>query len=195
MVKNWINELITLTGEHHDAEVVLYGLVSLFDGILSIFVLLLIGFCLDKLGMTVLYLIFAYCVAGKLGGYHAETRLGCMAVTILLYLFAMYLPGLLGNRVNVFILFLSCALSFWAVWIMAPVMHPNKPLEKDIYRRNRQHSRILIFIIIGMVIIFHYIEDRIACILFVNMLEVVISMIIGKEVNRGYEKRNGKRHS
>ena len=129
--------------------------------------------------MTLIYLVFSCCVAEKLGGYHASTRVRCLIITIVFYMAVLYLPELLVNKISRETVIVLCVIFFLVIWKIAPVEHP--------------WSRWLAVGIICLIIIFYYVKVEMAYILFVNMLEVVISMLIGKVVNMLYEKRNRTR--
>ena len=170
-----------------------YGLRSLIDGITSAMLLLLIGFVVHRTDMTLIYLVFSCCVAEKLGGYHASTRVRCLIITIVFYMAVLYLPELLVNKISRETVIVLCVIFFLVIWKIAPVEHPNKILDDHVRHTNRVWSRWLAVGIICLIIIFQYVKVEMAYILFVNMLEVVISMLIGKVVNMLYEKRNRTR--
>lgn len=79
---------------------------------------------------------------------------------------------------------LSLPLLFILVYILAPVQHRNKPLSKRILIRNRKLARVLDIVESILIILLVNEFKEIACTLWIVKLEIIISMIIGKGVNR-----------
>lgn len=177
-------KLINMTGSKHDAEIVSYGLYAIIDGLETIIVIMLLGAITNKINTSVIYLLMSFVGTGTMGGYHCSSRKCCMGVTIMMWgICALFsFPFSIGIR-NEWIL-LSLPLLFILVYILAPVQHRNKPLSKRILIRNRKLALVLDITISFLIILLMNPFKELACVLWILKLEIIISMMIGKVVNR-----------
>ena len=187
----FVNKLIDFSGKDSNKEVVLYGLQTLADGIISLIILLSMGFLLHKMFYTLLYIFFSYFMTCSTGGYHASTRLGCGTVTICMYLIAVFGPEWIVPYLSLPSFFMVGITSVAIVWILAPVVHPDKPLTPQCFQKNKLSARIwiVLFIITGLVL-FHRLPT-VAAALWINQLELAVSVLIGWWANN-HQKTKGE---
>lgn len=125
-----------------------------------------------------------FCWYWYYGGYHCNSRKCCMGVTIMMWVICASLSFPFSIEIQNEWILLSLPLLFILVYILAPVQHRNKPLSKRILIRNRKLARVLDIVESILIILLVNEFKEIACTLWIVKLEIIISMIIGKGVNR-----------
>lgn len=177
-----IQNLIQASGEEHDCEVVAYGMDAIGSGLVTFAVLMLSGWASHHLPETLVYIVCHFLAARAMGGYHAHTRLGCLALTVSICFLGIWVSDMIWVWIPVWGIAVSYILCLFCVFRFAPAEHPDKELDEDTRRKNRNRSLFYMTVAGFVVMIFWNINRRTACVFWVNMTEIVISMIIGKEV-------------
>lgn len=77
-----LDRLIFISGRDYDKEIIKYGLVAMGNGIFSVFIILMCGVIEKRVFESLIYLFCNLIIYTKIGGYHAGTPLGCIALTI-----------------------------------------------------------------------------------------------------------------
>lgn len=166
----------------HEYEIVSYGFDVICSGMITLIVLIVVGYLLGCETEIWIYLICHMLIAHNTGGYHATTRLRCLFFTTFTCLVIIYISNKLWGYMHVEGVFISCVIYVLLVLKVAPVEHPNKKLEQSIMIASRKKSLVYLIIVSSMIIVFWKINRRIACVLWLNVTEIIISMIIGKGV-------------
>ncbi len=135
-----------------DEEVYVYGMELLFSTLFNIVLAVIIGVATSSMLETAIFLAAFISVRQCIGGYHAETHLGCISIFgVVLIAFAVIVK-LIPDKFLISISIISAIVSFILVLLFAPVEHPNKPLsdkEKSMLRK----KGITLLIIISAVIL------------------------------------------
>lgn len=178
--------------ENEDLEVIIYGLKILLQGFLMIMILGILGIVTNYKKETLVFLICSIIGIGTMGGYHCNRLRNCILLTFFLWFTTIGFSDLFNVIINFigirnieFILFL-------AVLLLAPAEHINKPLEKVLKIKLKTVAICEFLFAIILVTSFYNTDQRLANILLINIVEVVISMIIGKGVNINAKRKNGK---
>lgn len=128
--------------EEKQKSVIAYGLDLLLSTVISMTVLLVIGFILGQGVQTICFLIPLVLFQGFGGGYHCQTHLRCWAVMVCSLLFAL----LVLQNLSTGLLVLAAALSSYPILIIAPVRNPRAPFSEEFGRRMH---RIVVWIYVG----------------------------------------------
>ncbi len=195
-MKKFVEKLILISGKDSNEEVVLYGLETMLDGVVSIIVFIILGLAFDKLLYTVLFLVFSSLITRSTGGYHASSRLGCGVITCILFYIAVFIPDRLQSCLSIELFCFLGSLGIAVVWLLAPVVHPDKPLSTQLTDRNRKTARVLVSILMGIEVFLFERCTAMAIALWINQIEVAISALIGwwayhKKGGAYYEEENG----
>lgn len=188
-----IDKIIKLSEENANYDIVKYGLICLLNGTVSFFIIVALGIISNRIIKTLLYLVCNLFISTKVGGYHSKTPLGCIILTIITWRIAVSdcFNKILGGEITIFVLYIVC--SFF-VYFFSPVLHPNKVIfQKEEKQRIKFYSIefTLLWFLITMFLYSINKQNYAGCML-VCYLEMVVSMLIGKEVYRKNEKKDIK---
>lgn len=137
----------------YDYEVYNYGFEILIASIINFLVIFFIGFLLDKLVHTIIFLL-CYCPLRQFaGGYHASSYRKCLFVFVVIFIATIFIANNLAytNLKQIIILFsfLNCL----NISLLAPVEHYNNPLSDEEKKKHKKTSRIITFIIFLFILI------------------------------------------
>ena len=187
-----IEKLIRNSGCEYDEEIIKYGLITLCHGLLTMLILFILGILSNRVWETVLYLLNSFFVYTKIGGYHAKTSVGCICITVFNWGIAVFTTGII-TKINKILWLVIGGTILLAIKKCAPVIHPNKiRYGQDVSIQYKRLIRIRVLIVYFLIIIFYMTNHhKLFEVLMISMIEIVISMIIGKEVyygkNKGYK--------
>lgn len=165
-----------------DKEIVQFGLESLLGNLLGIVLILTIGICFGHVWEAIFLWIFWFLLRKNAGGFHAETKIGCLLIStvILILSFLMFTLFRLGKTFYGMCVFFNS----WIIWLMAPVDNSKKQLELIEYKVYQNRSRIILIaedIIwgVGAYLKIEVMMRSVAMALFI----VSISLVLGKIKN------------
>ena len=140
-----------------DEEVYVYGMELLFSTLFNIILAVIIGAVTSSMLETAIFLAAFISVRQCIGGYHAETHLGCMSIFgVVLIAFAIIVK-LTPDAFAIPISIASAIISFILVLLFAPVEHPNKPLsdkEKSVLRKKGITLLSIISVVVFILVTF-----------------------------------------
>ncbi|XOQ42858.1 MAG: hypothetical protein ACFWTN_00130 [Clostridium sp.] len=137
-----------------------YGIELSLNDICILFSITLIALLLDKVIVSLLYVI-TYCVLRQyVGGYHCKTYMRCFSTTLILYILMLIFNTYLGSA-RVVVSYVLVGIAAPLIFILAPVHYRDDP-DDDINRKKyRVRSLIWLFLsIIGFFLasLFHLSE-------------------------------------
>ncbi len=140
-----------------DEEVYVYGMELLFSTLFNIILAVIIGAVTSSMLETAIFLAAFISVRQCIGGYHAETHLGCISIFgVVLIAFAIIVK-LTSDTFAIPISIVSAIVSFILVLLFAPVEHPNKPLsdkEKSVLRKKGITLLSIISVVVFILVTF-----------------------------------------
>lgn len=167
--------------EKENREIYLYGYDILFSGILQSFLLFLFGCILGKIVVTAVFVIVFVTLRSYTGGYHANTRIGCVIATLLVYFFVLCLCTkgifLFRELASIILLIVFYGISF--IWY-APIEHERKPLSKEQKIQNKRKGGVLSAIYSIIAILLYNKTISISISIGMTMVCVALLMIIQK---------------
>lgn len=185
-----LDRLIEISGREYDKEIIRYGMVAMANGVISIIIILICGIIDKKVFESLVYLLSNLIIYTQVGGYHAKTRLGCIILTIITWKIAVSYFEIWTNTPVIYWI-LACIIYIVTIWIIAPVLHPNKARFGEKVTM-KQKAKAIIRVLLGyvMIIVFWNIhKQEYAGILMMSISEIVIFMLVGKGVYAGYEEQ------
>lgn len=187
-----LGKLILFSGKEYDEDIIEYGFIVIRNGILSIAVILILGIIENRIQETLIYLVCNLLIYTKVGGYHARTPLGCIGITIMTWKVVLYYSGI-WMKINILFWFILFAIYTILVFKFAPVLHPNKARFGEVITV-KQRIGVVVRLVMGYILIIVFWntqKQEYAGILMMSISEIIISMLIGKEIYKRYEKRIG----
>lgn len=169
--KGYINE--------EDTDAVRYYVEVFFNEYLQLVITIFIGYLINQLIETILYLIFFISIRKYSGGYNAKTILRCNLISHLFYFSGLLLNQLLSIN---FLIPLLLA-SFLYLWIKGSIYSMN---QIEFKYRDKQTDKLKIILITLLVLFVLYKKGQYLGLLTLVMLQVVLMNIV-KEREMNHE--------
>lgn len=168
--------------EKKDSEIYHYGYDMLFSGILQSLFLFALGCTFGNLDVTIVFVVVFITLRSCTGGYHADTRMGCIVTTLFVYFFVLCVctkgTYLFKDPVSIILLIVFYGISFIRY---APAEHKGKPLSKEQKVQNKKNGGVLSAIYSIIAILLYNKTIRISISIVMTMVCVTVLMIIQKE--------------
>lgn len=112
------------------------------------------------------------------GWYHCEKAESCFILSILVYLTVMlsykYLYGIAEHWI-----YAICLADLIAVFILSPVLSPNKPLSEKVKNKHRRISILIATLYIAAALVMLYCKNLYAFVVLESVTATLISMSVG----------------
>ena len=121
-----------------DNEIISYGIDLFLSSMFELISIFLVSVFVGNLKETLFFFIAFIPLRIYAGGYHANTKLRCYIVSLVVYVLFTLLMGVIPQAYYVNVSLLGVLLSFVIVYIFAPIVHNNKSvnsLERKTYRK------------------------------------------------------------
>lgn len=121
-----------------DAEICSYGLEIFFASAIELIAIFIISAFAGNFLPTLLFFSFFIPLRIYAGGYHADTKLKCFFVSLLVYFVFSVILAYLPHNLYVYMIVAELAFTLTMVVAKAPVVHYNKSInskEKGVYRK------------------------------------------------------------
>ena len=142
--------------------------------------ILMIGSILSSFFTTLIFYISFIILRHKVGGYHAETPMGCFFLSILVTVFASgFAIPLAMKKIEFFVLLLfSC----FIVFAMKPTNHPNMKMSEDESTENHKRAKLRVVIEANIAAILFYIPTAriLGAAVLVGIFFAACSILAGK---------------
>lgn len=170
-------------------ELMEFGIQSILEIGINILISILI---LCKMGMLKEGFIF-FCAFIPLrtlsGGYHSDTYLRCLTFSVITLILAMQI----SKHIAISLTIIWCMSLLLAACIgkIGPVVNDNRPISSNEYRRfKRGLGKVLLIITIVSAIAVIFQLKQIANIIFVCLMLILSTLIIGKMKYKKYQMDN-----
>lgn len=180
-ISNEITDMLWTQGiiQEDDIDKCKYGIELFISSFLEICSILLISIILGNFAGTVLLFVFFIPLRIYAGGYHADTKLKCYLISLMMYavsyIVAIISPPKILILVNVF----GTIFSLIIVLIKSPIIHVNKSVN-DIERKNYRKISISICLIETVIILMltkFFPENIIVTYMSIGQTSVALSMV------------------
>ena len=180
-ISNGIADMLWTQGiiQEDDIDKCKYGIDLFISSFLEIISILAIAAILGNFIETVLLFVFFIPLRIYAGGYHADTKLKCFIISLVMYGFSYTLANITPSEMIVLINIIGTLFSLIMVLIMAPIIHINKNVN-DIERRNYRKISIEICLVETTIILLLTMtipKNIIVTYLTVGQVSVAISML------------------
>ncbi|MCQ4935942.1 accessory gene regulator B family protein [Anaerotignum propionicum] len=179
IANTWADWLVENGANSDDHEIYTYGAECMLNELFSDILLILTALIFHKTFEMILWILFFTPLRIHLGGMHASSHLKCILSSILLsYLCIFLYPFVIETPVLVGIILI---VSFFIVYKIAPVVHPNHPVSEN--RMSQMRMRALVIIIIEIIltcIAYEYFSEKVAGMATVSLFSVCLLAIMGK---------------
>lgn len=165
--------------QEDDIDKCKYGIDLFISSFLEIISILVIAAILGNFIETVLLFVFFIPLRIYAGGYHADTKLKCYFISLVMYGFSYTLANITPSGMFVLINVIGTLFSLIIVLIKAPIIHINKNVN-DIERRNYRKISIEICLVETTIILLLTMaipKNIIVTYLTVGQVSVAISML------------------
>ncbi len=166
-----------------DEIVVKYGLELLFNTVISVSVLMIIGILMGYFKETILFYLTYLFLKKNTGGYHANSHLGCVLQfnSFCLIIFLLYRYSLLPicETAILFLLIVS-------VFFFAPVEDHNKEVLPDqllLHKHTCRRNTIFLVILCICLKLLHVPTNSMYNFFYLGMLMISITILLGSFKN------------
>lgn len=168
-------------------EIYSYGFKLIIADVINYIIIISLGIVFNRLIESIIFLITLCGLRQFSGGFHAKTFWLCRLSMITTCLCVMLLTDIVTyTGLEIIIATSVNAISVAFIMIVAPVVHPNKPLSDKQKHNNKIKSIITsIFLSIVSIILIVSIDMKFGVTISMTLLAVVVLMIIGKATQKG----------
>lgn len=160
-----------------DIDIYEYGLTAIFSTVYTTAALLITGILLHRLPETLTFILVFVLLRGQSGGYHADSRIGCLATTFICYAASVYLSVLISAGIGSRVYAVIAAICTVILAVLAPGDNPNKRIPKERIPRFKCRS---VIIATAMAVISFWFGYIIQAVTVSAMLCVVLLLIYSK---------------
>lgn len=122
-----------------------YGLELLISKLMFFLIVLILAMLTKMLLLSVIFIITYTLLRQYTGGFHCNTSEMCLLVSILLYLFLLFLVRIDFRQIEIF-LFAFSLLSFIVIVVFSPIVSENNPITHREKVKYRIYSIIIAFL-------------------------------------------------
>ena len=172
--------------ESQEAEIYRYGFEILIYFIVNVLIAFVLGGIFGEWIGTGLFL-GCYCTLRQFtGGYHAKNYLLCTLTFATIYTVTLILIHYLSFFVFRCLIVVGLGLSFYTIYRLAPLEHPNKPLQREEKVYYRKISLMMVFFVMGTVICLLPIRALLTFLLYpvFAVFWIALLLILGKLFNK-----------
>lgn len=167
----------------NDYEIYRYGFELFFSLLLTVIIIFIISFFLEKMFETFLYLIGFFIVRIICGGYHAKHHISCFITSLLTYCLFLFLYNLIiKDKFSLFFIVLMILISVLIILVFTPVEHPNNPMSIYRKKKNRRRGFILsisIFVTFLITMIAPFLTDYFIPV-FIGIFIAAVAMLVAE---------------
>lgn len=168
-----------------------YGLELMLSSLVEIlFVIMLSAICQNFLQTLTFFVAFVP-LRIYAGGYHADTRLRCFLILIMIYTVFTVLLHILPVETYQYIIYGSVAFTVIVVIVMAPLLHDRKNMNDREIKFFRKVALSICFFEVALIILGSmFLKNNIYILSFVfGQISVTISMVAADIKNKLKDKR------
>lgn len=141
--------------EYEDSDIYIYGFQVIISSMMVTMSLLILGVLLNRILLTLVFMLVFVSLRINTGGYHADQFKDCLRLSLMIYLVEILLVKLIPNEYKIISSFIALIIGTSIIFVKAPVEHKNNPLtpiEKIKYKKTSRiiNSTISIVILIGV---------------------------------------------
>ena len=166
LAKKLSNFLIESGLPSENIEIYSYGAECFLNLLICNSLLLFFGFSTHHLIEILLWIISFSCLRHHIGGYHANSHISCISLSVLLGILSITINTIFETQpILIYIPIIFC---IFCIAKLAPVLHLNHPIT-DVQKR-KAHTNAIITLLVELISFFF---------LYLNQLTIAYSIITG----------------
>jgi len=133
-----------------DRDIYEYGIMLALSTAINIFITVGVGIIASIPLQLIIYIIPFILLRSAIGGYHAETFLGCVAASSFFVVAVVILVRCIADSTALILTFIFSIISVGIIVLLAPVIGSNKKNDFEYIRKLKRRS--ITFAIVGVII-------------------------------------------
>ncbi len=129
--------------EEGELDTYIYGMDIFLSSLLEVVSIIVISLAFDNFVETVLFFLAFIPLRIFAGGYHADTRLRCYLISLVVYLVFTFILSLLNQSTYTIVAVIGIIVSIFSILLFAPVIHQNKKVNNYEIKNYRKFSIII----------------------------------------------------
>ncbi|WP_326910859.1 accessory gene regulator ArgB-like protein [Sedimentibacter sp. MB31-C6] len=167
-----------------EKDIYIYGLQLIISSVVGIILIISLGFILNNIINSILFLITFISIRMYSGGYHANSYIKCNVSLVIIYLLSIVVISIIPYN-YISIMYISMIiLTIYIIIKYSPVDNKNKKLTNNQKKRNKKVTLILLFTFYLIGIATYKINSQIFYTIIVTMF-FVAALIIKKIIEEG----------
>lgn len=184
LAEKFANWIIQNGGAEDDREVYVYGVECFLNTVLTFGIIIVVGILLNRIDITLIWLIFFVPLRHSSGGMHASNHINCLITSLSIGIGCMLLnPFLLST---IWIVVIGLIGSIIIIFSYAPVIHANHPIPNEKTFKIRKIARYVIVIESIAILILAFVSFSYATAAILGVLSASTSTLIGHIKNRTF---------
>lgn len=160
-------------------EIYKYGFELLISSLIGISLILIIGYLsntfFDSLVFLVCFILLRQCT----GGYHSKTYLSCNLSFITVYLIFIYYRNYIMFSYEGLII--SVIISLLIIFLLAPMEHKNKKMNKEKKTLHKITSRIISFVFLLITLVLYFLKNPTYLVFSYVLLSTSVLLLMGRK--------------
>ena len=133
-----------------DRDIYEYGIIIALSTVINIIITLGVGIIASIPLQLIIYIIPFILLRSSIGGYHAETFWGCVAVSSFLVVAVVILVKCIPITIAPVLTFVFSVISVGVIVLFAPVINSSKKADSEYIRKLKRRS--ISFAVLGVII-------------------------------------------
>lgn len=161
-----------------DRDIYIYGFQIILSTLIVTSTLLGLGLLLDKMIITLGFMIVFILLRTYTGGYHADKFRSCFIISITIYLSELLLSGVVPDNFKRSIGMICIFIATLIIYRLSPVEHKNNPLSLKEKNKYRKISRLLTLLITTISLLGFFVSEALIDFWFIVSLTVIAVAIL-----------------
>lgn len=172
-----------------DRDIYVYGFQVILSTLIVTGSLLSLGVLLNKIPLTLGFMVTFISLRTYTGGYHAEKFKSCFTITMTIYLSQLLINIIIPDNFKKSIGIICIIIASLIIYRLTPVQHKNNPLSLKERNKYRRISRtITFFILISTLLVFYTNNFLVDFYFMISLTVVAVAILIIIPVLKGGEE-------
>lgn len=167
-----------------EKDIYIYGLQLIISSVVGIILIIFLGFILNNIINSILFLVTFISIRMYSGGYHANSYIKCNVSLVIIYLLSIGVISIIPYNYILIMYISMIILTIYIIIKYSPVDNENKKLTNNQKKRNKKITLILLFTFYLIGIATYKINSQIFYTIIVTMF-FVAALIIKKIIGEG----------
>lgn len=160
-----------------------YGLSVLVTGVFQTLIIILLGIVTDSIVYTIIFLLVLSSERRFLGGYHANTKIECMVINIIMWCVATNAWRINLRFNDYYVAQIILIFSLYVTFRFAPVEDIHKPLNRYQIKHNRKKGLTILCVFFIVAMFFIKSSSRMSSTILITLVLVDVFILVGRRKN------------